>query len=445
MTTTFAGLAAFSGARFMESAGFAHARFVGAADFGAAHFGGYAGFEDTEFTSQATFTRTRFCHAALFGRARFKAAADFGGAGFAGIADFGGAHFSDHASFRGVGFAGDARFGGTRFARDARFQHAELAGDADFDRCSAQSGLGLEEAVVTAGRHRLRLGSVDGGPLKVTVAEMRVEGDLVVDLGSGVALDAARITVRAPVMVTPGTRENNGGQLVSLAGADITAPFRVARRIDVSITTWGSLDLTHVSLADTSTLPRVGALYRLLHRPRVPAWAQAVADGRRRLAADHGRLGFVELQDLEGNYRDLRRQLEATGNTHGANDFYYGEMEARRRQLRWSSPIRWLLESYRAISGYGTRAGPAVIAWGAVTGAATRLLLVNGIDITEPGEHLSRSEVLRFAVDGSLSLFRPTEGPYLSVPETMIMVALRILGPLLLALAAIAVRNHTRR
>jgi hypothetical protein len=152
----------------------------------------------------------------------------------------------------------------------------------------------------------------------------------------------------------------------------------------------------------------------------------------------------ADLAILERNYRDLRRQLEATSNTHGANDFYAGEMEARRRQLPLLSGQRWILELYRAVSFYGTRVIRAVVAWQVLVLAGAALLLANGISI-EADRSYRKVEVWRFALEGSLSFFRPTTAPLLSISETLIMIGLRILGPVMLALAALAVRNQTKR
>lgn len=176
----------------------------------------------------------------------------------------------------------------------------------------------------------------------------------------------------------------------------------------------------------------------------LPNLVGQLPQGRRVLSTDQEADGEDNLRTLEHNYRDLRRQLEATGNTHGANDFYFGEMEARRRRLPRTSPRRWLLELYRLVSGYGTSAWPALLVWQLAVIAATELLLVGGVDITEDRAY-TWSEVWRFTLEGSLSLFRPTNAPLLSISETMIMIAMRILGPVLLALAALAVRNQTKR
>lgn len=61
-------------------------------------------------------------------------------------------------------------------------------------------------------------------------------------------------------------------------------------------------------------------------------------------------------------YRQLRKAREDSKDEPGAADFYYGEMEMRRRQLRYRRAERWLLQAYWSLSGYGLRAARA-LAW----------------------------------------------------------------------------------
>ena len=60
--------------------------------------------------------------------------------------------------------------------------------------------------------------------------------------------------------------------------------------------------------------------------------------------------------DIATIYRDLRRGLETSKNEPGAADFYYGEMEMRRRSTDTPWAERFLLWLYWAVSGYGLRA-----------------------------------------------------------------------------------------
>jgi hypothetical protein len=61
-------------------------------------------------------------------------------------------------------------------------------------------------------------------------------------------------------------------------------------------------------------------------------------------------------KQVEAIYRQLRAALEASKAAPAAADFYYGEMEMRRRSSACPSFDRLLLAIYKCTSGYGLRA-----------------------------------------------------------------------------------------
>jgi hypothetical protein len=67
-------------------------------------------------------------------------------------------------------------------------------------------------------------------------------------------------------------------------------------------------------------------------------------------------LSELEPGRIAGIYRQLRKSREDSKDEPGANDFYYGEMEMRRR----SGPLaeRSILRLYWLVSRYGLRASP---------------------------------------------------------------------------------------
>ncbi len=261
------------------------------------------------------------------------------------------------------------------------------------------------------------------GDTKVLISEAEIRKDLTLRCDNA-SIRADGIVVRAPLALR--ASPDFPGHLLSLDGADVTARIWVSRDIQIGSTIWGKGDLSQVALASIDSL-RTGK------------------GGRRVLAADTDDVGSEELHTLERNYSDLRRQLEASGRTHEANDLYYGEMRARQRALPTNSPERWMLAAYRLISAYGTRALPALLAWVLMTVVAADLLRINGVDITEPGEAVSFREAWQFTSQAAYSIFRPTGAPDLSYFESALMLCVRFSGPVLLALAALAVRNRVRR
>lgn len=161
-------------------------------------------------------------------------------------------------------------------------------------------------------------------------------------------------------------------------------------------------------------------------------------------------------EDLADIYRRIRTGLESAGNIPSAHDFYYGEMEARRRARRvrpknlltksgWASLLDYLLLSgYRAFSDYGLSvARPAsYFLFTIVIGVAA--LLVGGF---KPGAaELSIAETLEYVTRTATLFFRPSGDPTeLTLPERWIQLALRFVGPFFLGLFFLGVRNRVRR
>jgi hypothetical protein len=194
--------------------------------------------------------------------------------------------------------------------------------------------------------------------------------------------------------------------------------------------------------------------------------------------------------EIASIYRDLRKSLEDSKNEPEANDFYYGEMEMRRLSTRDTrhrrSPStddaiertglqpyaeRVLLNAYWLESGYGLRAlralttllvliliAPvALAAWGFddVSDPITRIVSIDpdtgrvtyeGPASQGPASFRVRyAAALEFSVRASTSLLRPIGTPPLTGLGTAIEVALRLLGPLLLAFAILALRGRMKR
>jgi hypothetical protein len=180
---------------------------------------------------------------------------------------------------------------------------------------------------------------------------------------------------------------------------------------------------------------------------------------------------------LAGLYRQLRKALEDAKNEPGAADFYYGEMEMRRHARTTPTAERGIIWLYWLISGYGLRALRSLAALVIVGVAATIVLVGWGLAASTPPQHLSgtvttsphnpariegmlsttksqpppasqrwTSQRTRTAAQVTLEsiVFRNTAQP-LTVVGNWITIAIRILGPVLLALSLLAVRNRVKR
>jgi hypothetical protein len=132
-------------------------------------------------------------------------------------------------------------------------------------------------------------------------------------------------------------------------------------------------------------------------------------------------------------YRALRKSFEDSKNEPGAADFYYGEMECRRHSDMSSRTERVILWFYWLLSGYGQRASRALIALVLVVAVVAGLLTVLGQDF---------GMAARIAMGAVV--FRDDRTDLTAAGEWTLLVA-RLLGPLLLAMAVLAIRARVKR
>ena len=147
-------------------------------------------------------------------------------------------------------------------------------------------------------------------------------------------------------------------------------------------------------------------------------------------------------------YRLLRKALEDRKDEPGAADFYYGEMEMRRRRPPGRRPEgratqdrgeRVILTFYWLVSGYGLRATRAFAALLVTLVLSTALLYLSGsrlIIAIFPSRCFRALKAQRSA---------PLTGSVLDQEGQYLQVALRILGPLFLGLALLSLRGRVKR
>jgi hypothetical protein len=176
-------------------------------------------------------------------------------------------------------------------------------------------------------------------------------------------------------------------------------------------------------------------------------------------------------------YRQLRKAQEDAKNEPGAADFYYGEMEMRRHSKATSAAEHAILWLYWLVSGYGLRAVRALVALGVLAIIVTTALTGWGLAASAPPQHLAGTitsspgngarinailnsasprlppagqrwttqrgwNALEVTLDSIV--FRTTDQP-LTTAGTWTADAARILGPVLLVLALLAIRNRIKR
>jgi hypothetical protein len=139
-------------------------------------------------------------------------------------------------------------------------------------------------------------------------------------------------------------------------------------------------------------------------------------------------------------YRGLRKGQEERKDEPGAADFYYGEMEMRRRAA--AGMERALLWLYRTVAGYGLRASRAVAGLAITIVVFALGYYAVGFDLNPP---LYRAGL--FSLESTSSLFRTpaTAGFILSPWGETFQVVERLLGPLFFALVVLALRGRVKR
>lgn len=153
-----------------------------------------------------------------------------------------------------------------------------------------------------------------------------------------------------------------------------------------------------------------------------------------------GESSIADPQVVAAVYRALRKNREDSKDEPGGADFYYGEMEMRRAAAPSWSAEGILLFAYWLTSGYALRAWRALATLTLLIFAGATLWQMYGFASGEPDD--LASSVLLFA-QTSLALARLPED--LTDVGVLIAIAGRIVCPLLLALAVLALRSRVKR
>jgi hypothetical protein len=143
-------------------------------------------------------------------------------------------------------------------------------------------------------------------------------------------------------------------------------------------------------------------------------------------------------------YRQLRKALEDVKNEPGAADFYYGEMEMRRHATTISGGERFILWLYWLVSGYALRATRSLAFLVGVVAITTVLLASYGLPKSSLGAGVWPKTTRALLISLNSIIFRTAGQPLTTVGAFIELVA-RFTGPVLLALAIIALRNRIKR
>ncbi|MGY1672182.1 pentapeptide repeat-containing protein [Geodermatophilus sp. SYSU D00710] len=478
--------ALFDGTLFSGRADFERSCFRGRASFPHAVFDGDVSFEDSDFAENALFEHVRFGGQLAFSDVKVHGDTSFARAVISGAASFGGSTF-EHSLTLDDAIIGEHSELGPCETAALTFNRARI-GDGVLLNCRASK---IEARQVYCPKE-LNL-QLNGG-VYVDAAAMQSAGftfvyrDGLLTLTDAVFESPA--TIAAPA-VSGGGAAGPGTQWLSapkLLGLD---------RVEAANLTLVGLDLRSCRVLDCYKRDQ-------LRIDGPPHFAEAVGrlQTRRQVLADehlwrakyskrpedwfpsqcrlpgedvpsnvpkhrNEREARLHAARIQTAYRDLRKGREDAKDEPGAADFYYGEMEMRRFASAPRSVERVLLTIYWAIGGYGLRATRAlatlllVIALGVVGFATVGFAPTPRIEyhpisqsaaeppiyrqVSVPAARPGWRTALDYSVDSATSLLRAGLPRPLTGVGRVIEIALRLLGPLLLGLAVLALRGRLKR
>jgi hypothetical protein len=451
---------------------------IGVARCMAASFNDAADFDEAIFRRHAGFAGATFGDVASFAGARFKGPADFADAEFAGLAVFTSAGFCRPALFNGARF-GVARFTSVRFGGNLSFQGANVANNLTLEVSELEPGGTLIlDGLRGAGEVDVRaeVGRVDckGAEFGGRVS-FRLAGNPAFWL-TDTAFEQPSTVESWPRFASPGTDESGAGDKKPVDKRPVDEgqfAMRSLRGVDAEHLTLADADLSHclilglrrpeeLRLAGRCRFALTPSGWHLYRRwPPLYRWTDRDALYEERLWRRTSRtaaLGWittdpVESADVENAarlsaaglavlYRQLRQAVEDARNEPGAADLYYGEMEMRRLSTARRDE-KWLLTLYWLVSGYGLRASRAMLVLAGLVLATALMLQRAGFPGHSAPGYL---DCLLYASGSLLSLDLPGHLPTtLTDWGQLIRIVLRIGGPVLLGLGALAVRGRLKR
>lgn len=493
-SAVFNANAAFGGVTFRGAAWFKDAKFNENASFRGSTFHASARFAGTTFHANAEFWSATFYTHADFGRTTFNGDASFDVVTISGDAWFEHAAFAGESWFERAAFGGEAGFEGATFDADAGFKRATFSQHAGFDRVTFRGHVGFEDVTfmkaVSFESALLRSEmQIRAAANQVDLYGLRGEGRVSLRLRAA-KVDLTDVVLTGPVSVLGLGHPIDGVDETAFGhGAAVVPPVRVSsvRGLDAALVTLTDVDLTKCRFVGLRRADQIvldgqcvfadgpGGRRRVLaeehhwraegggaRAPHSGIWLRLPED-------DAGRVELVGPARLEVLYRQLRKALEDAKNEPGAADFYYGEMEMRRAATSRRTE-RWLLALYWAASGYGLRARRALawlallivlsiggLAWfgfpqtakeqkasGMVVTQAGRQPITLSIRQADPVRPLPDRVEKATEITLNAVIFRSPDAD-LTTAGRYFNIATRILGPVLLGLSVLAIRNQVKR
>ncbi|MGH3761290.1 pentapeptide repeat-containing protein [Actinophytocola sp.] len=336
-----------------------------------------------------------------------------------GTVRFNRAWFQGRTWFDSADFAGDADFAGAWFGGPVRITSTSFAGTLTLGSAQFRAGADFTET------HALRL--VLTWARFAGVAKVRFDG----------AIDCMGARFEDGLVLASSARVDANGAIFGAVSSIDSAELLSLANCDVGNLVLTDTDLRWCRFAGAHRLDQLRIDGRSgFGTPPRGRWTR-----RRVLAEEQEWRGWSEEARsfavgparIGGTYRALRKSFEDSKNEAGAGDFYYGEMEMRRHSGDTPRAERWILWVYWLLSGYGQRAARAVAALLVVIATVGVLLAVWGQPPAEAAQIAVGAVVLR-----------DTRAELTEAGQWAVMAA-RVLGPVLLALAVLAVRARVKR
>jgi hypothetical protein len=498
------GAVQFDRAQFSGDAEFSGVRFAGDAKFDEAQFGGRAEFREAQFAGDAKFNEVQFGGFAWFDLAQFNRFAFLRHARFAEGAWFREAQFASLAVFDGVQVDADAGFGGAQFNIDAYFREARFTAAGTlgpiltaryliFDRATFEREIVIEAVGGVLSCVGTRF--AEAATLRLHAVEIVLD-NTVFTKSSTIAFAPhtfKHFSPRAGRVVEsfgegPVAQVNDSPwprpRLLSLRGVDVSA--LTLSELDLAACLFqGAYHLDQLRIEGARPFADTPAAWRLrFGRWWMPVWRRW--SRRQTLAEEHhwrsedpspavpgrwSRLAqpawhgpacetpwWVTLEEsykpaqpvqlltpdrLAVLYRALRKAQEDNKNEPGAADFYYGEMEMRRRDRHTPWAERVVLWLYWLVSGYGLRGLRALACLVVVIVGLAGLLQAIGFNGGDP----VFGDALIYAAQSAISITSGNKAltEHVSQAGEVLRIVLRLAGPVLLGLALLSVRNRVKR
>ena len=432
VNTVFHDEAFFDSAQFQKMGYFVKTQFQKMVSFVATIFNEASYFRQVTFMEGPDFSDAKFSKGLSFKSFKFKGRPDFSGADlqrsdfymaeFENGANFSNAKFSEEADFRGALFKAETDFVRASFSKEADFKVATFLAEANFNGAKFQKGGNFQQTGFKGRTVDFNLSSFSGK----TSFTCREEKDRNIPIFSGTDLDFSQVIIDPPDVLT-----FIGGDLKKCKFVDTDL-----RKIQFSAIIW----------------PRIGRYF-----PRFGIYDEIVlnqkGDGRlwgmiKRVLHKEAKIS-VTCSRIERLYRELKQNYEDRRDYAWAGDFHYGEKEMLRRNPESPLGLRFLLTLYSLFSGYGERWVRPLIWLAVLTAASTygysqfglltrlnTLLCFNGIS-----EWLDAT-LYSFQV---ILFLKPAAFEPAGIISKIIYTIQHILGPLLIGLLALAVRQKLKR